>query len=255
MNIAFDGALTSRNISVYSFDCVDSTNTVARKMTVSGDASLPSLFVADAQTGGRGRMGRSFYSPSGTGIYMSVALDVTDDGIPSVTRMTSAAAVAVSRAIESVTGISVGIKWVNDLYLNGRKVCGILAESFAARDRRYAVVGVGINLSTADFPDDIRAVAGSINNDADSDIRRRLALSVGCELFDAFERLRDGDFAYMDEYRARSVVIGKSVDIITNGAVSTGVAVSVEDDGALRIVLDDGSERVLSSGEISLRLR
>lgn len=198
-------------------------------------------------------MGRSFFSPSGTGIYMSLAVDVTDCEVSSVTRMTSAAAVAVCRAIGKTVGIEPLIKWVNDLYLDGKKVCGILAESFFSDDRRIAVIGVGINLSTENFPEEIRNIAGSLGKYGG--VRKELTVFVACELFDILSAVRLGDTSYMDEYRRRSCVLGKAVYFTADGVTRTGVAVAVENDGGLRVVLDDGSERVLSGGEISLRLR
>ena len=255
LELSSESLLIKRNINIYSFGCVDSTNSLARRMTVSGEAVAPSLFIADRQTDGRGRMGRSFFSPSGTGIYLSLVTDVTEYGLPEITRMTSASAVAVSRAIGKVTGGDVGIKWVNDLYFRERKVCGILAESFSVGDRRYAVVGVGINLSTSDFPPELRNIAGSLTSGADTALRRSLALETCIGLCDIFAALADGDASYMSEYRARSIVIGKPVNIISGECTESGTVLSVEDDGSLKIRLDNGEERLLSSGEISLRLR
>ncbi len=253
LGICDDCALADRQISVYSFGQVDSTNSLAKRMITSSEAVAPALLVADTQTGGRGRMGRSFFSPSGTGIYMSLALDVTDYDISSVTRMTSAAAVAVCCAIEKTVGAEPLIKWVNDLYLDGKKVCGILAESFFAGDRRFVVIGIGINLSTEDFPEDIKNIAGSLGKE--TSFRRELTVAAATELFDLLARVKGGDTSYMEEYRRRSCVLGKSVDLTADGVTLTGVAVAVENDGALRVLLSDGSERLLSSGEISLRLR
>lgn len=242
-----------RRINVISFECVDSTNSLARRMITSEQAFAPALFLADTQTDGRGRMGRSFFSPSGTGIYMSLAVDVTDFPLSSVTRMTSAAAVAVCRAIIRVTGREPLIKWVNDLYLNGKKVCGILAESFFVGERRFAVVGIGINLSTEDFPDELKTVAGSLCQDADA--RKALTVCAACELYDILDGVKNGDVSYMDEYRERSLVLGRAVDFTADGATVSAMAVGIENDGGLRVALADGSERVLSGGEISLRLR
>lgn len=254
LGIAGDSSLERRNIFLYSFDSVDSTNSLARRMILSGEAKAPALFVADGQTGGRGRMGRSFYSPSDTGIYMTLVFDVTDDMSASVMRMTSAVSVAVTDAIERVTGRSVGIKWVNDLYLDGKKICGILAESFFSGERRYAAVGVGINLSTKDFPEELTGIAGSLTDDGESPFRRELTLAVCCEIFDIYEKIKQGDLSYMEEYRRRSIVLGKRVDLTVDGVTRSGVAVFVDDEGALCVRCDDGRERKLCSGEISLRI-
>ena len=245
--------LKNRGITVFSSEQVDSTNSQARREIISGNAVCPALFLANSQTAGRGRMGRSFFSPSDTGIYMSMAFDITDCDVSSVTRMTSATAVAVCRAIQSVTGLSPRIKWVNDLYLDGKKICGILAESFFACERRYAVIGIGVNISTDSFPEQIEGIAGSLG--CVVDVRRELVSAMACGLFDTVCALQEGDASYMDDYRTLSCVLGKTVEITAEGITKTGVATAVEDDGALRVALSDGSEILLSSGEISLRLR
>ena len=128
---------------------VDSTNTEARRRILSGE-SLPQAILAEEQTAGRGRMGRSFYSPAGTGIYLSLCFEASGSEI---LFLTTAAAVAVHRAIREVTGIVTDIKWVNDLYFRGRKVSGILAESFSVEEKRYVIRGVGVNLYTTEFPE------------------------------------------------------------------------------------------------------
>ena len=245
--------LSDRKITVFSFEQVDSTNTLARQMITSGEASAPALFIANSQTSGRGRMGRSFFSPSDTGLYMSLALDITAFDISSVTRMTSAAAVAVCRAIKEILDKDPQIKWVNDLFLDGKKVCGILAESFFSADRRYAVIGIGINISTESFPCEIEQIAGSLGSD--SAVRRELTITTVRNLFDILSAVQNGDVSYMNEYRAHSCVLGKTVDFTSCGITKTGVATVVDDDGALTVKLPDGSEELLSSGEISLRTR
>ena len=248
-----DSTLSERGISPYSFESIDSTNTIAREMTRDGRVKAPALFLANRQTGGRGRLGRSFFSPADTGIYMTLVLDVTDGQAASVTGLTSAAAVAVARGIRETLGISVGIKWVNDLYHNGKKVCGILAESFLAGERRYAAVGIGINLSTDAFPEELAGIAGSLCNAADK--RRELTLAVCRGVYDIYGELCRGELSYMNEYRRLSIVLGKEVTFIQNGVSYRGVAVSVSDDGALSIRTDDGGKTELRSGEITLRLK
>ncbi|MBO5203793.1 MAG: biotin--[acetyl-CoA-carboxylase] ligase [Clostridia bacterium] len=246
-------ALRERGIAPFFYKSIDSTNNEARRYAMEG-GKAPAMFCAAAQTAGRGRMGRSFFSPHDTGIYMTLLLDITDDVPASTVKLTSAAAVAVSGAIQRSTGIELGIKWVNDLYLGGRKVCGILAESFFSDNRRYAVIGVGINLSTSDFPEELSGVAGSLGlSDTDS-IRDRLTEQICAELYDAYRRVTDGDLSYIEEYRARSVVIGKRVTYTENGVSRRGLAVGVDDCGGLEIECDGGERRVLTSGEISLRL-
>ena len=249
LNLTNESSLLTRNIGVYSFDTVDSTNSEARRSVLTAKAKTPALFIANTQTGGRGRMGRSFFSPVGTGIYMTLALDVSGDKAADTVRLTAATAVAVSRAIKQVTGITIGIKWVNDLYLEGKKVCGILAESFSLGDRRYALIGVGINLSTKTFPNELCDVAGSICKTDGA--RRELALAVCREIYDAYQK---NDRSFMDEYRALSVVLGKNVRFLVEGETHEGQAVEIDGDGALLVKTNGGEIKRLCSGEITLRL-
>ena len=225
---------------------VDSTNTDARRRVLGGEQS-PLLVLAEEQTCGRGRMGRSFYSPVNTGLYMSVALSA--DGYGSVVGTTSAAAVAVMRAIKEVYGIQTEIKWVNDLYLGEKKVCGILAESFSHNGIFYTVIGIGINLFTTDFPEELTDKAGSLMPLRGS--KNALASKIYRNLYKLICQLPDVSF--MEDYRKYSCVLGKKVEFIQNGESFFGLAESISDDGALYVRLDNGEVRVLASGEISLR--
>ena len=247
-------SLLERGISLYSFDNINSTNSFARELFASGEGKAPALVVADSQSEGKGRMGRSFYSPSGTGIYMTLVLDVTDCDARSTVKITSASAVAVSRAIERITGKRVGIKWVNDLYLDQKKVCGILAESFVADGKRYVMVGVGINLSTKCFPTELSGIAGSLEASVEKEVRRELVLAACCEILDTYTALCGGDVSYMGEYRERSVVIGRRIRFMSGERTGEGVAVSIDDSGALKVLCDGGVEISLCSGEITIRL-
>ena len=134
-----------KGISLIRYAITDSTNTRAKEYINSGDEPIPALFIADGQTDGRGRMGRSFYSPEQTGLYATLLFKApkSEDRLLS---LTSLAAVAAAEAIDELLGVSVEIKWVNDLYKNGRKVAGILAESFERYSQRYIALGIGINL-------------------------------------------------------------------------------------------------------------
>lgn len=246
--------LKSRGIATVYFSSVDSTNSAARRHAAEGGAT-PTLFLADSQSAGRGRMGRSFFSPTETGIYMTLLFDVTHDAPTSTVALTSAAAVAVVRAASAVAGADCLIKWVNDVYVGGRKACGILAESFCFGERRYACVGVGVNLCTSDFPEELRDIAGALHKDATQELRRELTVAIAAELFDIFEDVRRGDTSYMTEYRSRSMVLGKRVTFVKNGFANEGVAVDIEGDGGLVVETDIGERTVLNSGEITLRIK
>ncbi len=232
-------------IPLFWYDTLDSTNSEAKRRAPT--LSLPAVIVADAQSAGRGRMGRSFFSPRGTGLYFSY---VTDRAAPAETvGMTAAAAVATARAIREVTGIETEIKWVNDLLWGGKKVAGILCECFAAEGRSFVVIGIGMNLTTAEdaFPAELREKAGSLG--VREDVRRCLAQTLAEELHALLCALPDR--AFMAEYRARSAVLGRRVRYTQNGVTYEGEALAIDDDGAL-CVRTDGQLQRLGSGEISL---
>ncbi|MBQ9784975.1 MAG: biotin--[Clostridia bacterium] len=234
---------------LYVFDEIDSTNNEARRMAVDGFCGT-ALIAAAAQSAGRGRMGRSFYSPAQTGAYFSI-LYTPQTPLFDAVRITSAAAVATMRAIRALTGKQTQIKWVNDLYLDGKKVCGILAEAVSVGSTSHVIVGIGVNLCTEDFPDAIASVAGALGT-------RRLSpedliARVYCEL----ERyLRDpDDRTWLADYRAYSLVIGKDITWTDAGVTHAGRALAIDDNGALLVRGEDGTSHRLWTGEISVRLQ
>ena len=238
---------TLKNIRVR--DETDSTSSEARRYALTG-GTAPALFIADSQSGGRGRVGRSFYSPSGTGIYMSLLLPMADS-LADTLLMTSASAVAVRRAILRITGADVGIKWVNDLYLGDKKVCGILCELLS--EKKMMIVGVGINLYPSSFPEEISATAGSLlASGGDDDLRHALAAGVAEELLAISTELSDGRF--MEEYKAHSTILGRELTYTENGVSRKGTAIDVDSRGRLYVLAPDGQTNILSSGEISVRL-
>ncbi|MBQ1376567.1 MAG: biotin--[Lachnospiraceae bacterium] len=239
-------------LEVRVFETIDSTNTEARR--IAGKEGIkPVLIAASSQSAGRGRMGRSFYSPENTGLYMTLLYPCKD--ARNLLSVTSKTAVAVLKGIEAVKpDIHPEIKWVNDLYLNGRKICGILAESVLDPEEQTVkgvIVGIGINLSTEDFPEDIRETAGSLG-DASID-RNRLASSVTGFLLEELENLEDR--SYLELYRERSCVIGKEIVFIEDGLKKNACAESINDDAGLVVRLENGDLVTLSSGEISVRVR
>ncbi len=228
---------------------VDSTNTEARRRILSGRRT-PQFILAEEQTAGRGRMGRNFYSPRNTGIYLTLCFPASsdaDDALP----ITTAAAVAVHRAIRSVTGITTGIKWVNDLYHKGRKVSGILAEAMTLEETRYVILGVGVNLYTEDFPRELSEIAGSLS-DAEKGLRNRLAGALCRELAALTHGINAEDF--LEAYRSHSLVLGRQIVYTENGQSRSGRATEIDESGRLTVRHEDGSCHVLASGEISLRL-
>ena len=249
-----DGDMISKRLSfipvdVRVFSDLDSTNTEAKRRAFDG-ADIPTLIIAEKQSAGRGRMGRSFYSPQGTGLYMSLLIDIVG-GFHDTVGITSAAAVATVRAIRRVCGVETGIKWVNDIYLKNKKIAGILAEAFSVGDRFFLVIGIGVNMYTDDFPEELRDIAGAIMSKKGN--RSELASVICEELIALMRGLPNKDF--MREYRESSIVLGKKVTFTENGKVFLGTAESISDDGALTVLLEDQSTHVLKSGEISLRVQ
>lgn len=235
---------------------VTSTNTIAKELAVAGAAEGTVVIVTE-QTAGRGRMGRSFYSPNSTGLYLSLILRPKLDLNDSL-KITSSAAVAVAKAIETVSNNEVRIKWVNDLFMQGKKVCGILTEASLNVENgglEYAVVGIGINVCTRDFPDEIKDIAGSIFTEKPNNkpITSLLAAEVLNNLSDSMDKLTD--HSYLDEYKKRSFLIGKEIYVIKGHDTLEAKAIDIDDKARLLVEYPDGKKEALSSGEVSVRTK
>ena len=234
---------------------VDSTNTYLKNLALRG-AQEGTTVVADCQTGGRGRLGRTFVSPAGCGIYMSVLF--RPKGSPDQSALiTACGAVAVARAVEEVTGVSPQIKWVNDLMVEGRKICGILTEAAMELESGgldYLIVGIGINVRRLpeEFPQPVRQVAGAIDSFAARPFSRsQLAAAVLNHLEEEAGRMDTG--AYLEEYRARSCVLGRPVTVVGDPAGKVWQAVEIDDQARLVVEDETGARQVLNSREISVR--
>lgn len=232
---------------VVYFDSVDSTNTQAKRMINDG-ANDVFLVVAAEQTAGRGRQGKSFYSPANTGIYMSLVVH-PNTLIQNAVGITTASCVAVCRAIEKITDVKPSVKWVNDVYVGDKKICGILTEAvtdFETQIVSSVVVGIGVNISTEDFPDGVEN-ASSLNVDVK---RAELTAAVANEL----NRIIYADFSeYIDYYREHSMLIGKDIFYVKNGEKVFAKATAIDSDGGLEVLLENGEKTVLRSGEITVR--
>lgn len=223
------------------FDTLPSTNT---HLLALGRAGAPEgrVILAETQTAGRGRMGRSFFSPAGSGIYLSLLLRprVFDAG-----RLTTLAAVVTANAISRVCGIEVGIKWVNDLLFNKKKLCGILAEGSVGE---FAVIGIGLNVKRSAFPPELSDVATSLEDILGQAPDRNLLVA---EILRGFAEADLEGTAHMDEYRRRSLTLGKTVTVLSTGDVVRVLA--IEDDGALLVEDANQKKRRICSGEVSVR--
>lgn len=240
-------------VAVRAVPCLASTNLAAKELAAGG-APHGSLVVADSQTAGRGRRGRSFSSPPGTGLYLSVVLR-SELPMGTAALVTSAAAVAACRAFRRLYGKELAIKWVNDLYLRGKKCCGILTEAAADMETGgvdYLVVGMGFNLfePQGGFAPEIREVAGAIFARGEAVSRCRLAAEITNELLTLCDALPDT--AFMEEYRARNLVPGRDVLLVQNGQKRPAHAVGITDEGHLLVETAGGREEI-SFGEVSVR--
>lgn len=238
-------------IKIIEYDSVGSTNSEAKEYALRSDDRATVLFIANEQSAGRGRLGRSFLSRRGQGIYMSL-LYFTKENVQDAISVTSAAAVVVARAIEAATGKPMRIKWVNDIYDGCGKVAGILAESVSLGDVTAMVVGVGINVGKADFPEELSSVASSIGEMGEGE-KRKLALAIAEGILSHAESCHDRSF--MDEYRKRSMLDGEYVELFRAGeSVGCGRVLGIDDGGGLIILLDgEIAPKVIRTGEVSAR--
>ncbi len=247
-----------KNNRLYIYDTLDSTNNRAKQLALE-NASHGTTVIAMQQTAGKGRLGRSFFSPR-EGIYLSIIIKPTFDLSKSVL-VTAAASVAVAQAIESVCGRQAQIKWVNDVYLDGKKICGILTEGitdFETGHIESLVIGIGVNTSVKDFPDELRDTVGAVDGEYS---RAALAAEIISRTLKFAENIESREF--IREYRDRSMVIGKNVTVY-KGIYSispekelegrSAKVLGIDDDGGLEVIYADEKRELLTSGEISVRI-
>lgn len=242
-----------KDIDIVIYDEIDSTNTEAKRRLYSSDVKDFTVIVADMQKGGRGRTGKSFTSPKGSGVYFSIILHPKDSYDFSYFDLTTVkAAVAVAEGIRESTGKQAEIKWVNDLFLKGKKICGILSEldaDFESRSVKSVIVGIGINVNKPkdDSFKDLKDIAGYIGTDV---IRNEILSSVLNAFYE--NNYVKSDQEIIDYYKKHSLVIGRDLSFVLNGKKYSAKGVDINDKGNL--IVDTGSERLtLSSGEVSIK--
>ena len=246
-----------KNNRLYIYDTLDSTNNRAKQLALE-NAPHGTTVIAMQQTAGKGRLGRSFFSPR-EGIYLSIIIKPTFDLSKSVL-VTAAASVAVAQAIESICGRQAQIKWVKDVYLDGKKICGILTEGitdFETGHIESLVIGIGVNTSVKDFPDELRDTVGAVDGDYS---RSALAAEIISRMLNFAENIEFREF--IQDYRDRSMVIGKNVTVY-KGVYSiapekelegrSAKVLGIDEDGGLEVLYTDGKHETLTSGEISVR--
>ena len=236
---------------------IDSTNTECKRRAMSG-APEGLVIIADEQTGGRGRMGRTFQSPKGCGLYMS-ALFRPQLPPQTVTDFTAWAAVAVCDGIEACCGVRPRIKWTNDIVLNGKKLVGILTElglESETNSLQYLVTGIGVNVNhrPEDFHEDIRDMATSLAQELGHPVRRaELAAHIIRALDKMYAGFPENKQEYLDKYRADCLTPGNHVQLITPVSRQEAEALSIDDEFRLVVELPDGTRKALSAGEVSVR--
>lgn len=247
----FDPELISRLADftgkVEAFECVDSTQTMAKEQWAA-NPKLPLMIVADSQTGGYGKYGRHFYSPAGSGLYFSLALPIdhlnSDGG-----RFTIAAAVVIRRVLLNYfPDQQIDFKWVNDLYCDGKKLAGILVDQLTSGSTYALVCGVGINLSTTTFPDDLKSKATSLASNQQID-RNHLLIDLLRELW----KLKPGmiDSRLLNEYRQYLPMLGHEVTLSSGQDQFRGKAQNIDNLGRLIVVDDHGQTQTIASGEVT----
>jgi len=268
---------------LFVFDCIDSTNSEAKRKTVAEFASGMTL-ISEEQTDGRGRLGRNWVSPKGKGLWMSVVIKPEEIEPQAGSKLTIVAAAAVAKAIEKITGLTVNIKWPNDIVCNGRKICGILTEMGADPDRiNWLVLGIGINvnLEKADFPEEISSTGTSLKieteKNRESEKKNResknqkakdaaeessvnidrniLAATILNELEHFCEHfLKTGELTeVLDYYREKVLAKDLPMMIHKREEQLRGTGVGISDDGHLIVKLEDGEIQEFLSGEVSVR--
>ena len=243
------------SISIHTFKSVTSTNEIAKPLALEG-APHGTVVIAEEQTAGKGRMGRSFYSPSKSGIYMSIILRPNLKVCDSVL-VTTAASVAICKAIENITNIKAQIKWINDIVINYKKVCGILTEAvtdFETGNIQHIIIGIGINFTTEkdSFPLEIQPIATSLfNKENCNTTRNHLCAEIINEILFMINEIKNYNF--INEYKARSIILNEKISFTKNGATNFGTAIDINDDGSLVVAKDNGETVILNTGEISIR--
>lgn len=242
-----------KDIDLIVFDSIDSTNTEAKRMLYSQKVKNFTVLVSDEQTGGRGRQGRNFSSPKGTGIYFSIIIHPKKNfDISYFDLITVRAAVSVAQGIENKTGKKCDIKWVNDIFVNDKKVCGILSEldaDFETKTVKSVIIGAGINVNepVGGFDEEIRDVAGAVGSNI---IRNEILSEILNRFYDNYYNEEEENI--LKYYKENSLVLGKNLTFEKNGKKYSGIGKDINEKGNLIVETEEGP-MILSSGEVSVK--
>ncbi len=255
MSLPIENLLRHINIDFdfHVFDELGSTSTYLKEI----HAKHGAVAIAETQTAGKGRMGRSFYSPKGSGIYLSAVFEPEYITLSSLAMITIYTAVKVSEALNEILGISPSIKWVNDIYYNDKKIVGILAESTFNSEKKQPdriIIGIGINLFKPenDFPDEIRERAGFISENLDIIIKNELIAKIIELLYCGLGTIDEKTI--LSEYKKRLFILGHKINVINGSMIFEATAIDIDETGSLIIRRDNGKTEALNSGEVSIKL-
>jgi BirA family biotin operon repressor/biotin-[acetyl-CoA-carboxylase] ligase len=240
----------NKRFDIYVYKTIDSTNNQAKKMVAEGTAKHGTIITADEQTAGRGRFDRKFFSPAKTGVYMTVVFKPNKNAADTQL-ITIAAAVSVVRAVKKLTGIDTDIKWVNDVFLNGKKICGILTEAtidFESQTAESIIVGIGVNIKTEDFPKEMKKTATSLY--CDNLNRNVLIAKIVNNLTVLYSDLKNKNL--MQEYKRHSVILNKNISYVINGLKKEGFVTDINEKGNLIVKTSNGKVETLESGEVTI---
>lgn len=245
-----------RDLDLTVLPTAPSTNALVREKANQGRPE-GCIIIACEQTAGRGRYGRQFFSPVDSGVYLSLLLRPTAYSPQQATCLTAAAAAAMCQAIEAVTGQQPGIKWVNDIFLHGKKVCGILTEAAVGLETGaldYMVLGAGVNLypPVKGFPEEIQPIAGSVLERSCPEAKNRLVGEFLNRFWDFYTHPECR--TYLEDYRSRSLAIGQNVTVLSAGRAVSAYAYGIDDDFRLLVRYENGDTEALSYGEIRIQL-
>lgn len=234
-------------------EVLDSTNSYAKELARQG-AAEGTVVIARSQTAGRGRLGRSFHSPKDTGVYFSVILRPHCKA-DQLMHLTCAVAVAACDAVERTCGLRPGIKWINDLTLESKKLGGILTELSFGSDGNvdFAIIGIGINCKLESLPEELKGLACSLSDFTAEPDSARLVYELILALEEMNRVLLSHPAAIMERYRQSCVTLGRPVRVISPTDTATGIAQEINEDGSLQVLLENGLQKTVNSGEVSVR--
>ena len=248
------------NLDVYFHKIVNSTNLEAKRLILNSSIPNPSLIIANEQSQGKGRFGKIFFSPKNSGIYFSI-IENSFTNLKNSTFITICTALAITRAIEKLTGFSTQIKWVNDIFYNGKKICGILTEAitnFETGEIEKLIIGIGINFSTIDFPKELES-AGSLFSplslNSNKITRNDLIINIVTELDLFFKNFNSLNYReIIEEYKSKSNILGKEILVtLPNTPPFSAIAVDIDEFGHLIIKKESNEILSLNYGEVSIK--